>query len=100
MAMVPRLDYYTGIIFRGYIEGVGRNVLRGGRYDRLIKSFGRDMPAVGFSIGVELLLDNITEENQGEIKEIILEQDNEIEAVRKAILSTQKGKEIKFKYKD
>ena len=100
MAMVPRLDYYTGIIFRGYIEGVGRNVLRGGRYDGLIKSFGRDMPAVGFSIGVELLLDNITEENQGEIKEIILEQDNEIEAVRKAILSTQKGKEIKFKYKD
>ena len=61
---------------------------------------GRDMPAVGFSIGVELLLDNITEENQGEIEEIILEQDNEIEAVRKAILSTQKGKEIKFKYKD
>ena len=100
MAMVPRLDYYTGIIFRGYIEGIGRNVLRGGRYDGLIKSFGRDMPAVGFSIGVELLLDNITEENQGEIEEIILEQDNEIEAVRKAILSTQKGKEIKFKYKD
>ena len=58
------------------------------------------MPAVGVSIGVELLLDNITEENQGEIEEIILEQDNEIEAVRKAILSTQKGKEIKFKYKD
>lgn len=99
MAMVPRLDYYTGIIFRGYIEGIGRSVLRGGRYDGLLKLFGRDMPAIGFSIGVELLLDSIIEEKQNEAEEIILVQDNQLEAIRKAVLSTQKGKEVKFKYK-
>ena len=46
-----------------------------------------------------MLLDNITEENQGEIEEIILEQDNEIEAVRKAILSTQKVKKLNLNIK-
>ena len=46
------------------------------------------------------LITSVCSISDDEIKEIILEQDNEIEAVRKAILSTQKGKEIKFKYKD
>ena len=50
--------YYTGIIFRGYFEGVGVTVLSGGRYDNLIARFGRDIPAVGFSIKIDSLLIN------------------------------------------
>lgn len=98
IAMVPRLNYYTGIIFRGYVEGIGRNVLRGGRYDGLIKSFGRDLPAVGFSIGVELLIEgrDKCENNIGE--EIILDKNNTIDALKKAIKKTESGREIRIIY--
>ena len=46
-------DYYTGIVFRGYIEGFGEQVLSGGRYDNLIAEFGEQMPATGFGINVD-----------------------------------------------
>ena len=42
LGKVPHLDYYTGIIFEGYVNGVGHSVLSGGRYDSLLKKFGRD----------------------------------------------------------
>ncbi|MGM9940399.1 MAG: ATP phosphoribosyltransferase regulatory subunit [Bulleidia sp.] len=54
---VPHLDYYTGIIFEGYVSGVGASVLSGGRYDTLLSRFGRDLPACGFSIKLDSLLD-------------------------------------------
>lgn len=99
MAMVPRLNYYTGIIFRGYIEGIGRNVLSGGRYDGLIKTFGRDLPAVGFSIGVELLIDSMEEVNRREVEEIVVKKENMLDSLKSAINYTKNGKEIKFIYK-
>lgn len=52
------LDYYTGNIFETYVEGredLG-SIASGGRYDHLIALVGgRDLPATGFSIGVDRL---------------------------------------------
>lgn len=53
LGLVHKKDYYTGIIFRGYIEGYGQPVLSGGRYDTLLGDFGRDAAAVGFAVNVE-----------------------------------------------
>ncbi len=53
LSKAPHLDYYTGIIFEGYVEGVGEAVLSGGRYDDLLKKFGKDYPAIGFGIKVD-----------------------------------------------
>lgn len=66
LGMVPRLNYYTGIIFRGYVEGVGVTVLSGGRYDGLIAKFGKDIPAVGFSINLDSLIDVVNNSNMNE----------------------------------
>jgi len=43
-------DYYTGIAFGAYAEGADSAIARGGRYDRLLRSFGCESPSVGFSI--------------------------------------------------
>ncbi|HEV8130857.1 MAG TPA: ATP phosphoribosyltransferase regulatory subunit [Acidobacteriota bacterium] len=56
LADVRSLDYYTGLIFRVYSESLGFEIGGGGRYDSLIGKFGRSLPAVGFSIGLERLL--------------------------------------------
>lgn len=53
LGIVSHIDYYTGIVFKGYISGVGSAVLKGGRYDKLIGEFGRDVNAVGFGVNVD-----------------------------------------------
>lgn len=52
--IVNRLDYYTGVVFKGYLEGyTGEAALSGGRYDNLMAAFGRDMCAIGFAVNVD-----------------------------------------------
>jgi len=51
-SVVGDLDYYNGLLFRGYIEGVPKAVLSGGRYDNLLRRMGKESYAIGF--GVEL----------------------------------------------
>lgn len=49
LGKLPHLNYYTGILFEGYVPGASGAVLSGGRYDDLMQSFGRPVPAVGFA---------------------------------------------------
>ncbi len=56
LGMLSKYNYYTGIIFKGYTYGVGDAIVKGGRYDNLLKRFGKDAPAIGFMIVVDDLL--------------------------------------------
>ena len=49
------LTYYTGALFEVYDAALGAPLGGGGRYDDLIGRFGRDLPAVGWALGVEQL---------------------------------------------
>lgn len=55
LGLLKNLSYYTGLIFRAYVPGAGAPVLSGGRYDGLCAAFGREMPATGFSLDLDLL---------------------------------------------
>ena len=56
LGMVHRNNYYTGVVFRGYINGYGNTVISGGRYDGLMEKFGRPMPATGFAVDNNALI--------------------------------------------
>lgn len=56
---VSRLDYYTGLTFKIYVEGVGVGVGSGGRYDHLTAGFGKAEPAVGFVLELDVLADHL-----------------------------------------
>lgn len=56
LGMVNHFDYYTGIIFRGYTYGTGDAIGKGGRYDNLLMQFGKEAPAIGFTILIDDLL--------------------------------------------
>lgn len=43
-------DYYNGVVFKGYADGVPYAVLSGGRYDRLLNRFGKSAEAIGFAL--------------------------------------------------
>ena len=59
LGLVHEMDYYTGVMFRGYIGGAGAAILAGGRYNALCAKFGRDMPAGGFGIDVESVAESL-----------------------------------------
>ena len=48
-------QYHTGVIFSAYVDGVPNAIARGGRYDRIGRLFGRDRPAIGFSMDLREL---------------------------------------------
>ncbi len=62
LGMVPHMDYYTGLIFKGVAHGVGFPICSGGRYDNLMEKFGRRLPATGVAIGLERLMAALRDE--------------------------------------
>lgn len=57
--------YYDGLVFRAYAGSSGVPVGGGGRYDRLFRALGAEVPAVGFSIGLDRLLQAGEPEGRG-----------------------------------
>lgn len=54
-SVVNHMDYYNGIVFRGFLQGLSQSVLAGGRYDRLMRRMGRSQGAVGFALYLDRL---------------------------------------------
>lgn len=54
-SVVNDMDYYNGLVFRGFIEGVPSGVLAGGRYDNLLARMGKGGEAIGFAVYVDEL---------------------------------------------
>ena len=72
LSLVNRTNYYTGIIFKGYLDGSGISVVSGGRYDLLAGEFGKDMPSTGFGIETGALASVMMTRN--EVEEEIMPQ--------------------------
>jgi ATP phosphoribosyltransferase regulatory subunit len=51
--------YYTGARFAIFSQAAGDALVRGGRYDEVGAVFGRNRPAVGFSLDVKALIDAV-----------------------------------------
>lgn len=63
LGTVSKLQYYTGIIFKGYTYDVGDSVVDGGRYDNLLGTFSYDATAVGFAVKIDDLLNAISRQH-------------------------------------
>ncbi len=64
MSLARGLEYYTGLIFEIFVEGLDIAVGGGGRYDKLVELFGGEhTPAVGFAAGIDRLIIAMDERN-------------------------------------
>lgn len=63
LGMLSKYNYYTGVVFRAYTYGIGEAILKGGRYDNLLKNFGKDAPAIGFCVVIDDLLQALENQN-------------------------------------
>lgn len=68
LGILRDFNYYTGIVFEGYVPGLGMPVCGGGRYDGLLGQFGYPCPATGFALGLERVL-LAREEGRGPVRD-------------------------------
>ena len=47
--------YYSGIVFKGFINGISQRVLSGGQYDKLMEKMGKKASAIGFAVYLDTL---------------------------------------------
>lgn len=50
LSLIGEEDYYNGVIFAGYINGLPSAVLSGGQYDKVMQKFSKSNGAVGFAL--------------------------------------------------
>ncbi|WP_425446407.1 ATP phosphoribosyltransferase regulatory subunit [Dethiothermospora halolimnae] len=59
LGLINDLHYYTGTIFNGYMDNYGSIILNGGRYDKLAENYGKDIPATGFGVNIDKLINGL-----------------------------------------
>ncbi len=69
---VSDMNYYSGIVFKGYISGISQSVLTGGQYDNLLLKMGRRAGAIGFAIYLDLLEDLPSEKTEFDVDILLL----------------------------
>ena len=83
-SLTNNMNYYSGIAFRGYIQGIPSGILSGGQYDNLMKRMGRKSRAIGFAVYLDALkrLDN--DDKEYDVDVILLAGDDVAAAVKAA----------------
>ena len=74
--LVRGMGYYTGQVFEIVHDDMNGSVAGGGRYDKLIgRSLGHDVPACGFSIGFERIVDLLSREQARDAVAVLVDND-------------------------
>ncbi len=101
LGLVQRNDYYTGIVFSGYINGIGDAVVSGGRYDNLLSVFDMPMGAAGFAIDTDAITIKTLSDANNDYSDnpdiLVFAQDgHEIEAINYVNSLNKDGKKAQF----
>lgn len=54
-SVVSDLNYYNGIVFKGFISGIPVSILSGGQYDNLMQKMNKKSKAIGFAVYLDEL---------------------------------------------
>ena len=54
-SVINNMNYYNGIVFNGFINGISESVLSGGQYDNLMKKMRKKSRAIGFAVYLDSL---------------------------------------------
>ena len=109
-SVVNNMNYYSGFVFKGFVDGICDGVLAGGQYDRMMKKMGRKSGAIGFALYLDLLEQLKTESTDYDVDVLLLYDDGigckaVADNVAKLVesgktVSAQKAVPEKLKYKE
>lgn len=101
LGIVQQTNYYSGIVFTAFVNGIGDEVISGGRYDKLMDNFDFPTGAAGFAVNVDELVEfKLKDSNKDEAPtpEILVcaKDGYEIDAINKAKDLVEQGKKAVF----
>lgn len=93
-SVVDNMNYYNGIVFKGFISGIPTGILSGGQYDNLMQKMGRKNGAIGFAVYMDELESISNVQNKYDVDVVVL-YDNKtpIGKVNELVENTVKGGE-------
>lgn len=74
-SVINDMNYYNGIVFKGFLNGIPEGVLAGGQYDALMERMGRRSGAIGFALYLDLLEDFNREQKGYDVDVLLLYSD-------------------------
>lgn len=87
-SVVNDMNYYSDIVFKGFIDGIGEGVLSGGRYDKLLSRMGRKSGGIGFAVNLDLLEGFGVEKRTTDVDALVLYDDKtDVKEVAKTVQS-------------
>ena len=86
------MKYYSGVVFKGYLEGLPFSILSGGQYDKLLQKMGRTSKAIGFALYLSLLERRDENSVSYDVDTLIL-HDPQADPERLLALAQEKAKE-------
>ncbi len=95
-SVINDMNYYNGIVFKGFVNKIPAGILSGGQYDRLMKKMGKSSGAIGFAVYLDML-ELLMEGDDGfDVDALIIYDKNaDIEAVSSAVrLMADSGKTV------
>jgi ATP phosphoribosyltransferase regulatory subunit len=85
-------NYYNGVVFRGFVEGLPAGVVSGGQYDRLMARMGRRSRAIGFAVYLDALERMEDAPDDGEDMVLLYDEGADPAALSRAVKAlTEKG---------
>ncbi len=91
------MNYYSGIVFRGFAEGIPEGILSGGQYDPLMQKMGRGCGAIGFAVYLDRLEALAAPLKDYDVSAVLLYSEQaEAPAVRRAVAQLTEGGESVF----
>ena len=108
-SVVNDMAYYSGIVFRGYVNGIASGILSGGQYDKLMEKMGKSAGAIGFAVYLDLLRQQSSDDDDYDTDVLLLYDEQAdmatlVEKVQELIeqglrVMTQKTVPDKIRYK-
>lgn len=77
-SIVNDMNYYDGVCFKGFVNGVPESVISGGRYDKLLRRLGKSTGAIGFAVYLDRL-ERLGGEDQEYDVDVILTYDGDVD---------------------
>ena len=91
LSMINDIDYYNGIIFKGYIRRLPGCVLSGGQYDKAMEILGKKAGAIGFAVYLDELTKGKQEPSQYDVDAVMLySEEDDVISVIKAVKALQR----------
>ena len=99
-SIVNDTNYYNGVVFNGFIDGVPNVVLSGGRYDNLMRKFGKKSGAIGFAVYLAELSRLMRSDEEYDVDVILLyDKSDDISAVADALKAiAEEGKSVRVQH--